>query len=145
MNAFTEEYREWRHASGPFYKNSDEMHFVNMLRDSLVLEKDKTLWLTAGAPRRWFASGETIELREAPTYFGPISCKIEGKESSIQADVHLPTRNAFEAAWWVVRHPAQKRIRDVEINGKSWTDFDAAKERIHLPLSAGRLQITVNY
>jgi hypothetical protein len=145
VNTFTEEYREWRHASGPFYKCSDEMRFVNWLRDSLVLEKDKTLWLTAGAPRRWFAPGETIELQEAPTYFGPVSYKIEGKDSSVQATVQLPTRNPFEVAWWVVRHPARKRIRDVEIDGKSWTEFDAAKERVRLPLSAGRLKITVNY
>lgn len=145
VNAFTEEYREWRHASGPFYKCSDEMRFVNWLRDSLVLEKGKTLWLTAGAPRRWFASGETIELQEAPTYFGPVSCKIEGKDSSIQANIQLPSRNAFEAAWWVVRHSAQKRIREVEINGKNWTEFDAAKERVRLPLEAGRLKISVNY
>jgi hypothetical protein len=42
VNAFTEEYRQWRSPSGPFYKVSDEAKFVNRVRDLLVREEGDT-------------------------------------------------------------------------------------------------------
>src|SRR5439155_21089583 len=38
VNAFTEEYHQWIHGSGPFYKVPDEARFVNRVRDALVRE-----------------------------------------------------------------------------------------------------------
>lgn len=58
VNAFTEEFRQWRSPSGPFYKIPDEAKFVNRVRDLLVREEGDTLWLAAGTPRRWLARGE---------------------------------------------------------------------------------------
>jgi hypothetical protein len=53
VNVFTEEYHQWGHGSGPFYKTPDEARFVHRMRDMLVLEEGDILWLAAGAPRRW--------------------------------------------------------------------------------------------
>jgi len=145
VDAFTEEYRGWGRGSGPFYKNSDELRFLNWLRDTLVLEDGETLWLAPGAPRRWLAAGQKIEVRQAPTYFGPVTYRIEGTSMGVEADVELPTRNQYSKAWLVVRAPDGKRIRTVEIDGKTSQDFDARSERIRIPVKAGPTHISVRY
>jgi hypothetical protein len=145
VNVFTEEYRQWRSPSGPFYKVPDEAKFVNRLRDALVREDDDALWLAAGIPRRWLAAGEKIEARGAPTYFGPVSYRMEATESGVEARVELPARNPCKAAWLVVRAPGGKRLRAVEIDGKPWQDFDPALERIHLPVKAGPMRIVARF
>jgi hypothetical protein len=35
-----------------------------------------------------------------------------------------------------LRHPNGKKIRAVTVNGRSWTDFDVAKEWVHIPQPA---------
>ncbi len=145
VNVFTEEYRQWRSPSGPFYKVPDEAKFVNRLRDTLVREEGDTLWLAAGVPRRWLEPGEKIELREAPTYFGPVSYRIEATESGVRARVTLPTRNPIRIAYLAVRAPGGKKLRAVDIDGKPWQDFDAAAERIQLPVKAGPMEVSVRF
>ncbi|PYV26663.1 MAG: hypothetical protein DMG24_06565 [Acidobacteria bacterium] len=145
VNAFTEEYHQWVHGSGPFYKVPDEARFLNRVRDTLVREDGGTLWLLAGVPRRWLAPGQKIELHQVATYFGPLSLETSASESAVTARIELPTRNTFTTAWLVARAPSGKRIRSVEIDGKPWQDFDAAEERIRLPLRPGAMQIVVRF
>jgi hypothetical protein len=145
VNVFTEEFRQWRSPSGPFYKVSDEAKFVNRVRDTLVREDGESLWLAAGTPRRWLAPGEKIEVRQAATYFGPVSYGMEATDSGVEARVELPARNPYQAAWLVVRAPQGKRIQSVEIDGESWQDFDATQERIRLPLGTGARRVSVHF
>jgi hypothetical protein len=145
VNVFTEEFRQWRSPSGPFYKVPDEAKFVNRVRDVLVREEEDTLWLAAGTPRRWLAPGKKIQLREAPTYFGPVSYQLEANEGGVEARVTLPTRNPPKAVWLVVRAPDGKRVHSVEVNGKGWTDFDPTLERIRLPLKAGEIRVIARF
>jgi hypothetical protein len=145
VNAFTEEYREWRHGSGPFYKSSDEARFLYRLRDFLVHEEGEELWLAAGAPRRWLADGQAIEVHGAPTYFGPVSYRLRSTQARVEASVELPVRNRFRAAWLVIRAPEGKKIRSVELDNEPWKDFDPASERIRLPLKSGPQQLSVNF
>lgn len=144
-NAFTEEYHQWVHGSGPFYKVPDESRFVNRVRDTMVREDHDTLWLLAGIPRRWLASGQRIQIDGIATYFGPMNLEATASASVVSVRVELPTRNAMKTAWLVVRAPGAKPIKSVEIDGRSWTDFDATGERIRLPLRAGTMQITAHF
>ncbi len=145
VNAFTEEYHQWRHGSGPFYKSSDEARFLYQLRYTLVRENGETLWLAAGVPRRWLAPHQKIELRDAPTYFGPVSYRIEAKDEGLQARVELPTTNHFQTAWLVIRAPDGKRMRSVQIDGKPWQDFDPSGERIRLAARARPMEVVVHF
>jgi len=145
VNVFTEEFRQWRSPSGPFYKISDEAKFVNLVRDALVREDPDTLWLAAGTPRRWLDAGEKIEVRDAPTYFGQVSYSMVAGDAGVEARLELPSRNPYKAAWLVVRAPGGKQIRSVEIDGKAWSDFDAAQERIRLPAKSGAMQVSVHF
>jgi hypothetical protein len=145
VNVFTEEFRQWRSPSGPFYKVPDEAKFVNRVRDLLVREDGDTLWLAAGTPRRWLAPGETVEVREGPSYFGPVSYRLEANANGVEARVTLPNRNPAGTAWLVLRAPAGKQLRSVEVNGKQWKDFNPSLERIRLPLQPGEIHITARY
>jgi hypothetical protein len=136
VNVFTEEYRQWRSPSGPFYKVSDEARFVNRVRDLLVLEDGQELWLTAGTPRRWLAPGQSISLDRMPTNFGPVSLQLASREGEITGWVLLPSRTKFDAAWLVLRVPEGTRLGRVEIDGKPWRDVDPAAGRIRLPMVA---------
>jgi hypothetical protein len=145
VNVFTEEYHQWRHASGPFYKISDEARFVNRLRDMLALEDGDTLWLAPGTPRRWLESKDGIRVSELVTYFGPVSYTMRASGAGrIEAGVQVPTRNAARTVRLVVRTPSG-RIRGVTINGRAWTRIDPAHEAIELPQDQGPLQIHIRY
>jgi len=144
LNACIEEFHEWG-GPGTIIKTSDESRFVTDFRDLLVREDGDTLWLAAGAPHRWLAPGKKIELRDAPTYFGPVSYRMEATDSEVDARVELPTRNKIRTVWLVVRAPEGRQIRAVEVDGKPWKDFDATAQRIRLPLVARPIQISVHF
>jgi hypothetical protein len=137
VNVFTEEYRQWRSPSGPFYKVPDEARFVTRLRDLLLREEGQDLWLTAGTPRRWLAAGETIRLRQMPTTFGPVDLELNAREAEITGQVTLPARNRLANAFLVLRVPEPKRIFLVEIDGKPWRNVDLETGIIQLPGTIG--------
>jgi len=145
VNVFTEEFRQWRSPSGPFYKIPDEAKFVNRVRDLLVREDGDSLWLAAGTPRWWLSPGEEVEVREGPTYFGPVSYHLEGNADGVDAHVTLPSRNPASTAWLVLRVPWGKHLRSVELDGKPWTDFDRSLERIRLPRQTGEIRIKARF
>ena len=146
VNMFTEEYHQWRHGSGPFYKISDESRFVNRVRDTLVFEHGDTLWLAPGAPRRWLSSPDGIAVNDVQTFFGPVSYTLKGgrKPGVIEATVKLPTRNPPKKVRLVARVP-RGRIRSVSINGKPWTAIDTKLEAIDLPQQQGPMQLEIQY
>lgn len=145
VNAFTEEYHQWVHGSGPFYKVPDESRFVNRVRDVLAAEEGGALWLASGTPRRWLAPGQKIEVHNLATHFGPLSYEIEGAPSQVNATLQLPSRNPYQDAWLVVREPEARPIASVEIDGKPWTEFDAAQEWVRLPRTRGEMKVVVHF
>ena len=146
VNIFTEEFHQWRHGSGPFYKISDEARFTNRVRDALVFEDRDTLWLAPGVPRRWLASAEGVTVNEVQTFFGPLSYTMHAGRSTgvVEASVQLPARNPAKKAWLVVRVP-RGSIQSVRLNGKSWTRFDARLEAVELPGQQGPLKLEIRY
>jgi hypothetical protein len=146
VNIFTEEYHQWRHGSGPFYKTSDEARFTHRLRDMLVLEDGDTLWLAAGAPRRWMTSKDGIRVDRVQTFFGPVSYTLHAGAAAgtIEGEVSLPHVRAPKNAWLVVRPPSG-RIESVAIDGRPWTNIDAQLEAVQLPAGSSPIHIEVHY
>ena len=147
VHAFTEEYRMWSHASGPFYKSPDEARFVNRVRDALVLESGEDLWLAVGAPRRWLAAKEGIHVDSLNTCFGPVSFTLRPGEqaSTLVAKVSPPTKVRPRSLCLFTRLPDGAKIKSVEIDGKAFTDFDANRERIILPAGDQPLNVLIRY
>jgi hypothetical protein len=146
VNCFTEEYRMWREASGPFYKSPDEARFVTRLRDLLVLESGDDLWLASGVPRRWLGTREGIRVDCLNSHYGPVALTLTAgaQPETIAGSVRLPPRPVPGRAWLYARVPTG-RIRRVEINGQPWSRFDAAEERIELPRSTETLRVVIHY
>jgi hypothetical protein len=142
VNIFTEEYRMWRHASGPFYKSPDEARFVHRLRDVLVREEGETLWLASGTPRRWLETPEGISVERLITHFGPVSYSLKptGQPGVLEAGIELPSQRPAAKAYLVARVP-KGRIRAVAVNGKPWTRIDAQREAIELPPGSSLVRI----
>lgn len=61
--ALTEEYRMWKHASGPLYKTPDEARMVGQIIDLLLDEKEGEIRLGNGIPQRWLEPGQQVVLR----------------------------------------------------------------------------------
>jgi hypothetical protein len=145
VNALSEEYHQWIHASGPFYKSPDEAAVVHRVRDLLVVEKENALWIAEGLPRPWLAPGQVVKVHGIATYFGPLSYEIHAQTGAVAAVVDLPSRNSYKEAWLVIREPNGKPIHAVQVDNKPWTDFDAAGERIRLPIKKGPINVTVQF
>jgi hypothetical protein len=143
VNVFTEEYRQWRSPSGPFYKTPDEAKFVHRLRDMLLTEYDGDLLLAPATPERWLAAGQEIQVGNAPTHYGPLSFTLRGGDGEVRGTIELPQRNPYRTAWLTVRVPEGRKIKSVLINGKPWSDVDATQNRIRLPKQASAMEIVV--
>jgi len=144
--AFTEEFRAWSHASGPFYKIPDEAKFATRIHDMLALEDGDKLYLAGGVPRRWLASRDGVRADRLSTGFGEVSFVLRAgaEKGAVEASVQLPVTRPPKSAWLVVRVPG-RRITRVTIGGRPWTRIDAAREAVELPDLQSNLEIVVHY
>lgn len=126
---------ELGYPAGDHFKTSDEAQVTYWLRLMFVREEGRDLYLGQGTPRYWLADGQTIGIDRAATHFGPMSLRItsEVSQGRIRAKLTPPTRNAPETTYLRFRHPEQKPIRQVTIDGRPHPRFDAEKEWIILP------------
>jgi hypothetical protein len=128
-------------------KTFEEAGFLRNVRLMLVMENGDSLWLARGTPRAWLRQGERIAVSHAPTFFGEVSYSIESDANnrSISAVIDLPIRETPKAVFLRLRHPTGAKITGVLVNGKTWTDFDPAREVIVLKGLFGRVTVTARY
>ncbi len=128
------------------HKTHEEAWFFHQLRHMLVMEMENDLILAGGTPREWLEDGKRIGVARAASYFGEISYRIESfaNQGRIEATVRPPSGQPANL-YLRLRHPKEASIKHVTIDGRSWKDFDAAKERIKLPISGHELKIAAYY
>jgi hypothetical protein len=93
-------------------------------------------------------NSKRIEVRRAPTYYGPLSFTMESRTDAgeIMATVELPERRQPAVLLVRFRHPREQAMRSVTVNGKPWTDFDVKQESVRIVKPApGRQFIAVKY
>lgn len=68
-------------------------HYVLLLRDMLLREDGNKLILLSCVPDAWLDDGKTIEIKNAPTYFGKISFRIQSfrKEGFLKVTIDAKT------------------------------------------------------
>lgn len=144
-------YTEWVPSlglgGGPFFKTSDEAAFLTFVRLMLVREQGNRLCLNCGAPRQWLRNGAVTEIQEAPTYLGHVSFRIESRaqDGFVNATVTFPPDLRAQDVELRVRHPEGKEISTVQVEGKNWDGFNAAKASIVLPVSTGTRHVHIEY
>ncbi len=118
---------------------------LRLLRMMLLREDGDRLWAAQAVPRSWLADGKTVEIRNAPTSFGPVSLKIEShvERGEIRVDWNSPARRTPNVVFLKLRHPSRKGITGVRINGRPSTRFSG--ETVYLDSPGGSLKVVVSY
>jgi len=136
------------HATGgPPDKIFEEAAFLERFRNMLVMEQGDTLWIARATPRVWLEQGKKVVVKNAPTHFGEVAYEIvsDVDNGRITARVEMPSRNPPKSVLLRFRHPKSAPIKSVEVNGKSWKDFDPAKEAVELHDLTGPVSVVVDY
>jgi hypothetical protein len=132
-----------------FIDSSGGMRICDMIRRTLFLETDSELRLLAAAPRRWLEAGKKIAVEHAPTYFGMMNLKVESQvdQQKIVADLVLRVERPDRLQKIRLRlpHPDRERMKQVTVNGKPWTNFDATTETINLKPIENRYQVAARF
>ena len=81
-------------APGVPQKTHEEARFLQQLRVMLVMELQGDVFLARGTPRSWLESGKHISVSRAPSYYGPLSYRIDSfaDQGRIEATVQPPSR-----------------------------------------------------
>jgi hypothetical protein len=138
----------WMHGQY-FGPPSTDGSWFELLRNMLVREvDDKTLILGQATPRDWLEDSKDIDVSGAPTRFGPISFHIrsESRKGQISARVRLSSTDHLDKLLVRLRHPEEKAIRTVSVNGQDSKAFNADREWIEIEKPrAGTYEILANY
>jgi hypothetical protein len=131
----------WGQYFGP---PSTDGAWFELYRHMLIHElDDDTLLLLQGTPRKWLEDGKRIQVDRAPTYYGELSMSVESKAASgeLAAQIEMPGRSApllgerRRPGRLLVRfrHPQNKPMRSVSVNGQDWANCDIQKEWVVIP------------
>jgi len=133
--------------NGVWFKPSDEAQSAFWLRLMLIYECEDELYLAMATPRDWLEDGKSIKIENAATYFGEMGYEIhsEVENNRITMILQPPIRNTPDAINVRFRHPQQKPIQKVVVNGEEWTDFDHKRELIKLGKTNEKTKIIAQY
>ncbi|MBP7937195.1 MAG: hypothetical protein KA354_21330 [Phycisphaerae bacterium] len=121
---------------------------VRMFRAMLIQERDATLYLLQGVPRAWFTQGETITIREAPTWYGPVSLRSTSdiEHQTVSLDLSLPPRIAETAVRLRLRLPGGLSVKTatasgqpVEVRGGEWLTIKGWTGQVSVVAEVGPL------
>jgi len=100
----------------------------------LVREQDDDLHLLSAVSPAWLRPGESIELRGAPTAFGPVDMTVTAGDDRVTIDLPSEFRNAPAKLW--VRVPWFYALEAAEVDGRPVTAEDG---RLLIPQGTARL------
>ena len=139
----------WEHfrASGGWNKTHETGWFLQQTRMMFINEKDNDLWIAPFVPDNWMQEGMKIDIRDMPTTFGSISFEITSnvEKGVIKAVITPPTRSKPSTIIIRLRHPLQKTIKSVLVNGASHDDFDPEREIIKINSVQENISVEAHY
>ncbi len=120
------------HNTGGWNKTHETGYFLAQTRLMFVQERGNELWLAPFVTNNWLKDGLGLSVRNAPTFFGPVSFGITSHvaQGYIEATIDVPTRQKPGQIMIRLRHPEGKPIREVKITNTPEYSVDAAKECI---------------
>lgn len=139
----------WEHFrhSGAWDKTHETGYFLHQTRLMLVQERGEELWLAPLLPSEWLRGGNTVEVKNAPTRFGPVSFRINSRNGGREAAIEIAPPARSKPARLVIRlrHPEGRAIASVQVNGRTHRDFDAKNQIVALRPSAARMAVLVQF
>jgi hypothetical protein len=134
----------------PFFMDtSASARVCGLIRQALLLEEGRVLYLLAGAPRRWLEEGKEIELTMGITTAAKLDFSVKSRVSEGKILVDLTMRELrlgeLESLRVRIPHPSRKQMKDVLVDGRPWARFDPKEEIIELAPANGRTEIIATY
>ncbi len=104
------------------------------IRLMFVNDRGDELWLAPFVPNHYMDDGEVVAVRKAPTHFGKVNYEITSHvaRGQIEAVIDPPRRRRPETIVIRLRHPEEKRMKSVTVNGKPHKDFDSETEVVRI-------------
>jgi hypothetical protein len=103
-----ETYTFWEHYfRASAHKAHEEAWFLMETRWMLYMERGEELHLLAGVPRDYLRNGQTIQLRNVKSYFGPLSLRIVSRveDGVIEAEIQCDSPKRPRAIQIRLPHP----------------------------------------
>jgi len=124
------------------HKTHEEGWFLMETRWMLYMERGETLKLLPGVPRAYFEDGKRIEIKNAASYFGPVSLKTESKlsDGQIVATVECDPERGLKRVELRLPHPQGRRPTSVT-GGK----YNADTETVTIEPFNGRAEVVLGF
>jgi hypothetical protein len=138
-----ETYTFWEHLyQVSVHKTHEEAWFLMETRWMLYLEEGQTLKLLPGIPEKWMEDGKTIELKNAASYFGPLSLEVRSSinKGSIEATIECNSERKPLEVSIRIPHPGGKK--PVKVSGGI---FDNFTESVIIKPFSGNAKIKIEY
>jgi hypothetical protein len=138
-----ETYTFWEHLyKVSVHKTHEEAWFLMETRWMLYLEDGEKLRLLPGVPRKWLENGQTIDVKNASSYFGPLSFTAHSNagNNSIEASVNCSQDRRPAEIVFRLPHPEGKL--PVKVTGG---EYDAGTESVIIRSFSGTAKIRLDY
>ncbi len=148
VNAMVEHpYPELGYSNTAHPKTSDEANAVMWLRYLFVYGNRDGLFLGRAIPRAWLGQDRPIGLRRVHTPWGEASVTYFPSRSTeiIRARVELKLSSRPPRVLIRFRHPRNKPITGVTVNGRPHAGFDAVSQDVDLSGLDGPLELQVRF
>jgi hypothetical protein len=129
--------RECSHVHNILPQSTSSAKTIELLRNMLVREQGDDLYLLSAVSPEWLKAGKTIEVRDEPTEFGPVSFSVHAQVGTFE--VRLPTRFRDVPVHLCVRIPWFLSVARLEVDGRPV----AAGEGGHLSVTPGACKLVV--
>jgi hypothetical protein len=136
---------EWRSNTQPHAHSISSL--IRMFRTMMVQERDGGLYLLQGTPRRWLEDKQEIDIRELPTWYGPLSlhCVSHVGSGSVQLRLQVPERLGSAPIHLKLRLPAGVRLSGLTVDGQTggridgeWIVLSGLKGSVDITAETGR-------
>jgi len=139
----------WEHfmRSGGWNKTHETGWFLEQTRLMLLMERDNDLWIGPFVTTHWMKDGMTVGVKQAPSEFGRVDYKItsHANEGYLEAEITPPTRNQPNSIVLRLRHPNEKKIKGVTVNGQAYNNYDPNKDIVTLTSWTDKIVVRAEY
>ena len=139
----------WEHflRGGGWNKTHETGWFLEQTKIMLLTERGNDLWVGPFITTAWMKDGMVVGVRQATSNFGKVDYKItsHAKDGYIEAEVTPPTRNKPDSIVVRLRHPDEKKMKSVTVDGKEYKDFNADREIVTIKSWNGKIAVRANY
>lgn len=139
----------WEHMNngGAWDKTHESGWFLQMTRTMLLTERRDELWLAPSVPCNWLRDGMSLAIRNAPTYFGPISYRLDSHVAAgfVEAEIDAPRRTTPGMIALRIRHPEGKPIRTVRVDGRSPARTEADGQTIRIEPADAVIRLHIEF